>query len=1031
MLVLRKSVDSDSACGWKSMSILKMLRLSLFVLALTFSSFQNSIAQLHQKVDSLQAKLKTSSSPLQQVDLLNELANTYYEIDHTRFTACPEYAQKARKLARKIGDQKGLADALHRLGRVAFLHLEPDSAFVHYHQSLKIAQSLNDKLLIAQAYNSLGLLHKNQNQLDSANWYIDTAYAIYKKNEIGLLAFDIISNKVRLRARDNDFLERSILLQEMLALAKQTKNNEKLLETYLEFGIASFSGNFKMGVDRLNQAIKLFDHTINKDQSMLGKLYLELSVLYRYMSKYSLHEKYLDLASEIITNGHFVSPQDIFIIHSSKAQILNKTGRLTLANEYYDKALKAIGDPKTVYTKILKGHLLAGKAKNLIDQGDLSKAQEYLTKLQTYKSWELIFFESQARFWMASGKYQMAIEEFDKTITGVTESSSHLEQDGVIANLHLIDLHLNISKAISRSYLMDGNDIDLDRVSYHLNKGHDIIKNRSRLSNRDTDLFNLSHLNSNFYAESISLLTKLYKKTNNPEVLEQAFLFSEKSKAQSLSKKLTTLYFRQTGAIAKQILEKETSLKRKIAICTNDVIRAKKSDDQYLNQLEQKLLSYKNSLDSLNNIINLENPKPKDIISKITSIEDIQKKITPKTLLIEYFIEDTTLHVFTVTSTSLNYHVATLTENSKNRIKQFSDLVSSPKPNAENEQVKFIQLSSDLYNTLIKQSLQNTSGKDKLIIVPDGLLRHIPFEVLLTNHESNSMAQLPYLLKKYSVSYANSASLLFNNQAVNNDQVNLKNCLAFSFNDSTALASAKPTDFRVVRKLGDDLPGSRKEIVKIAEMVDGTYYFGKEANERNFKKEANNYAILHLAIHGAVDIENPEDSKLHFTQTDDQFEDNLLYMHELAAMDLNAKMAVLSACNSGTGKLEGNEGIISFGRAFRAAGVKSVVASKWEVSDATSPIIMTYFYEALKKGVSKSEALREAKLRFLDNDSDVITASPYFWGSFYVEGSDEPIRFKKKNKSMTTIYTVVTCSLLLFVFFFFRKRASLLRQKIN
>ncbi|MBQ0740050.1 CHAT domain-containing protein, partial [Aquimarina celericrescens] len=125
---------------------------------------------------------------------------------------------------------------------------------------------------------------------------------------------------------------------------------------------------------------------------------------------------------------------------------------------------------------------------------------------------------------------------------------------------------------------------------------------------------------------------------------------------------------------------------------------------------------------------------------------------------------------------------------------------------------------------------------------------------------------------------------------------------------------------------------------------------------KNFKKKANAYSILHLALHGEVDNERPENSKLYFTKSTDTMEDNMLYSHELFALDIPAELTVLSACNTGAGKIARGEGIMSLGTAFQYAGTKSLVLTSWEVSDQTTPEIMQYFYTNLKSGMNKAKA---------------------------------------------------------------------------
>ena len=178
-----------------------------------------------------------------------------------------------------------------------------------------------------------------------------------------------------------------------------------------------------------------------------------------------------------------------------------------------------------------------------------------------------------------------------------------------------------------------------------------------------------------------------------------------------------------------------------------------------------------------------------------------------------------------------------------------------------------------------------------------------------------------------------------------------------------------------------DLPGSRKEIRAIANIIDGNYFYGSQAIEANFKKNASEYNILHLALHGEVDNESPENSKLFFTKSKDTIEDDLLYSHELFALNILAELTVLSTCNTGDGKIAKGEGIMSLGTAFQYAGTKSLLLSSWEISDQTTPDLMKYFYTNLKKGMNKAKALQQAKLQYL-HTAEITGTYPFYWGVF-------------------------------------------------
>jgi CHAT domain-containing protein len=162
------------------------------------------------------------------------------------------------------------------------------------------------------------------------------------------------------------------------------------------------------------------------------------------------------------------------------------------------------------------------------------------------------------------------------------------------------------------------------------------------------------------------------------------------------------------------------------------------------------------------------------------------------------------------------------------------------------------------------------------------------------------------------------------------------------------------------------------------------------ANENWFKKNAQNYNILHLAMHALIDDEDPLRSKLLFSQTNDSTEDGFLNAYELYNMKINADLVVLSACNTGYGKLVKGEGVMSLSRAFMYAGCPSIVMSLWKAEDKSTASIMVNFFRHIKQGEFKDEALRNSKLNFIQN-ADPLTAHPFFWANFVVVGDNSPI----------------------------------------
>ena len=254
-----------------------------------------------------------------------------------------------------------------------------------------------------------------------------------------------------------------------------------------------------------------------------------------------------------------------------------------------------------------------------------------------------------------------------------------------------------------------------------------------------------------------------------------------------------------------------------------------------------------------------------------------------------------------------------------------------------------------------------------------------------------------------------SATLLFDNLAPA-QQSTKRECLAFAYSDDTE-ATGLSGSFAHLRNNEDfnELPGSAKELKAISHLAEGAYFYGNHASEHHFKKEASQYHILHLALHGKSDTIKPLHSYIRFPTGGDSTEDGHLYSYELYQMQLKAQLAVLSACETHQGRQISGEGLMGLSRAFQYTGVPSLVASLWQVDDHTTATLMTYFYEALAAGQKKDVALQTARHRYLTSN---LQASPGDWANFILIGNTEPIKLDKPV-SYRSILSGVAVTLLL------------------
>jgi CHAT domain-containing protein len=139
-----------------------------------------------------------------------------------------------------------------------------------------------------------------------------------------------------------------------------------------------------------------------------------------------------------------------------------------------------------------------------------------------------------------------------------------------------------------------------------------------------------------------------------------------------------------------------------------------------------------------------------------------------------------------------------------------------------------------------------------------------------------------------------------------------------------------------------------------------------------------------IAAHGIASGKLPDRAALVLGEDPTAHDDGLLQAREIRDLRLNADLVTLSACDTGVGRLQGEEGIENIERAFLFAGSRSVLASLWAASDLYTTTVMTQFYRNLAAGQSEGKALRATKVDLLKKFGS--QAAPFYWAGFTLVG---------------------------------------------
>jgi CHAT domain-containing protein len=284
-----------------------------------------------------------------------------------------------------------------------------------------------------------------------------------------------------------------------------------------------------------------------------------------------------------------------------------------------------------------------------------------------------------------------------------------------------------------------------------------------------------------------------------------------------------------------------------------------------------------------------------------------------------------------------------------------------PVSQGENRELK------QLYQLLIEPiaDLLPTNPTERVIFVPHNALFLVPFPALQDAHGQ-------YLIEKHTILTAPSIQVL----GLTRDQKQAQTAV-----NSDILVVGNPTMPVVGTGQLTALPGAELEAREIGQLLNVTPLIGSMATKATVVQKMQSSRIIHLATHGSFDPNIPLDSWLALTPSGS--DNGLLTAAEIFGLNLNAELVVLSACDTGRGKITG-DGVIGLSRSFISAGVPSVLVSLWKVPDDSTALLMREFYQLWEESGDKAQALRQAMLTTMQQ-----YPNPVDWAAFTLMGEAE------------------------------------------
>jgi CHAT domain-containing protein/uncharacterized protein HemY len=929
--------------------------------------------------------------------------------------------QIAQLVASQISDKAGLGSSLFKIGTVHFAQNRFAPALEAFQQSLVIRTELADNSAILDCLRNIGAL---QRLLGSTERSLETLH----RAESMLL--DIKENNPRAAV----FNGLGLTYRTMGNLVAALSYARQALELYEREGDKRAVAGMQTNIGNIHQAQGDYDLALDyarkslatseaiKDQSLIAIARNNMGNIYFVRGDYRMamdfYQKSLKLKEEV---------NDLPGITNT----LSNIGRIHYRQGDYDKALsyftRSIESKKSLNDR-------AGIAAVLINLGlihreknELAKAlscfQESLQLAKETRNFEAVSesLNNLGTVYYQQGNHAKAFESFQE---GLALRQGNQNKRGISNSLGNMGFYYILQnrpeealQAAQRSYAIDKESGNLEDLWYSLSiKGNAYRMLGKPLEAQQAFAEAVRAIEAlraqaagdvmsqqNFMAKKISPYHHLTELLVNERQDERALYYAERSKAGLLLSILQSGRVTITKSMSDAEKNQERVWKDEIGSLNSQIGRESlrpQVNESRLKELQARLKNALAGQQQFQESLYARHPDLKVQRGQVSefSLEQASRLLPDNhTALLEYAITGRQVFLFVLTkdakqAVSLKTFALEITpEELASAVQDFRALLAS-------HNLLFRPAASRLYEMLVKPAQAELKNKNRLVIVPDSALWELPFQAMQSTDGH-------YLIERFAISYAPSLSVL-------TEMAKQSEKRAVDKKAANLLAFANPLMSRETKTNGPDpqgnesakrtdnfsqLPESETEVKTLLKLYGNErskIYTGAEASEERLKAEAEAYRILHLATHSVLNNASPMYSQVVLSQAKSSGkEDGFLEAWEIAQLNLDSDLVVLSACETARGRLSAGEGMIGLTWAFFVAGSNATLVSQWKVDEASTAELMLEFHRQLQspaqngsKPLSKAEALRNATLKMLQSNQ---YRHPFYWAAFVMIGNGQ------------------------------------------
>lgn len=522
-----------------------------------------------------------------------------------------------------------------------------------------------------------------------------------------------------------------------------------------------------------------------------------------------------------------------------------------------------------------------------------------------------------------------------------------------------------------------------------------------------------------FYEDALELCYLLYEKTSDDRYAKEVFRLSDLVKSFQIKEILNQQNMNAFGNESREKVKTE-ELQIEISAIRDQILEAKrlnKPDSLRLFNLTKSLSELTGQLALLleKNSDPVKSPENHIRYHEFPMQQLVEHMKNGKADLIDYFLSKDHIYLLVINANGFKLIREKLQPKSKILAENFIQTIKNHpgKMRADSLEVWAVEL-YDLLLRPVKYHLQAPN----LIVVPDDWISYLPFEYLSNAGENNISLSLNQTIR-----YEYASTLPLNKRPVTQHAGDYAGFAPHYSNqeimhhrglDSVITYPVYSANRNTIGALLFNEP----EVREASRLLNGEAYSGNLVNKELFIQKSAKARILHLAMHALTDDKHPEYSQLVFKNKNNAETSESMYAYELARMKLNADLSVLSACNSGSGKFQKGEGVLSLARAFKASGCPNIIMSLWPANDASTKDIVVGFFKHLKAGMGKADALRQSKQDYLGLATDELK-HPYYWAGLVLIGDNEPMKF---GSSLLPLILLVFIALFIAGLFYLRSK---------